>query len=151
MDCPHASVELQPPRPTQSVYREDCTQCFDSIDSPSGLNICLHCFNGGCAGERNHGLLHYENTDHPLALNIKRRRKKVHRDEPPPKMSKLAISAETEEDRYDNDIRVICYSCPLDNVNMTTASLPRVVDGVMKAMTFASQEEVKAWEQEFTE
>lgn len=151
MDCPHSSAELQPPQPSQSVYREDCTQCFDSIDSPSGLNVCLSCFNGGCTSERNHGLLHYEITQHPLALNIKRKRKQVHRDEPPQKMSKLAIAAETEADRYDTDIHVLCYSCPEDKVNMASGSLTRVVDGVMKAMTFASKEEVKAWEQEFTE
>jgi hypothetical protein len=28
------STELHPPTPAQSVYREDCTQCFDSIVSP---------------------------------------------------------------------------------------------------------------------
>ncbi len=27
------STELHPPTPAQSVYREDCTQCFDSIVS----------------------------------------------------------------------------------------------------------------------
>jgi len=33
---------------------------------------------------------------------------------------------------------------------MSLGNLQALVDGVMKAMTFASQEEVKAWEQEFT-
>jgi ubiquitin carboxyl-terminal hydrolase 5/13 len=28
--------------------------------------------------------------------------------------------------------------------------LPQVVEGVLQAMTFARQEEVKAWEQEYT-
>jgi hypothetical protein len=27
-------TELRPPGPSQSVYREDCTQCFDSIVCP---------------------------------------------------------------------------------------------------------------------
>jgi len=27
-------TELHPPTPAQPVYREDCTQCFDSIVSP---------------------------------------------------------------------------------------------------------------------
>ncbi|KAF7506564.1 hypothetical protein GJ744_011601 [Endocarpon pusillum] len=151
MDCSHTELDFQPPRPNQSVYREDCTQCFDSIDSPGGLNVCLSCFNGGCVGERNHGLLHYESTQHPLALNIRRTRKRINREEPPQKMSKLAIAAETEEDRYDTEKRVLCYSCPTEEVNMTAGHLPRVVDGILKAMTFARQEEVKAWEQDFTE
>jgi ubiquitin carboxyl-terminal hydrolase 5/13 len=151
MDCSHTQLDLNPPRQNQSVYREDCTQCFDSVDDPSGLNVCLSCFNGGCSGERNHGLLHYQTTHHPLALNLKRTRKQINREEPPQKMSKLAIAAETEEDRYDTEIRVICYSCPSEKVNMTAGKLPIVVDGIMQAMTFARQEEVKAWEQEFTD
>jgi len=77
------------------VYREDCTQCFDSIDDPAGLDVCLKCFNGGCAGDRNHAKLHSNTRRHPLVLNIRRTRKVVVRDEPPPKMSKLAIAAET--------------------------------------------------------
>ncbi|EXJ89583.1 ubiquitin thiolesterase [Capronia epimyces CBS 606.96] len=150
MECPHVHLDdLRPPRPNQSVYREDCTQCFDSIDDDSGLDVCLHCFNGGCAGERNHSLLHYSSTGHPLALNIKRDRKQVQRDEPPPKLTKLAITAETEEDKYETTTRVKCYACQSQDVDKASGKLPAVVDGVMKAMTFAKQEEVKAWEQEF--
>ena len=151
MACPHVhSEDLCPPKPTQSVYREDCTQCFDSIDDEAGLDVCLHCFNGGCAGERNHSLLHNSTTGHPLVLSIKRTRKQVQRDEPPPKLTKLAIAAETEEDKYDTATQVKCYACQLQDVDKTSGKLPAVVDGVMKAMTFAKQEEVKAWEQEFT-
>lgn len=64
-------------------------------------------------------------------------------------MSKLAISAESEEDKYDTETTVICYSCNIQDVDKTFGKLPGVVDGVMKALTFARQEEVKAWEQEF--
>ncbi|KAL2441211.1 Ubiquitin carboxyl-terminal hydrolase 14 [Exophiala dermatitidis] len=151
MQCPHAhSDDLRPPRANQSVYREDCTQCFDSIDDEAGLDVCLHCFNGGCAGERNHSLLHYSSTGHPLVLNIRRIRKHIQREEPPAKLTKLAIAAETEEDRYETITRVKCYACELQDVDKTSGNLPNVVDGVLKAMTFAKQEEVKAWEQEFT-
>ncbi|KKY23012.1 putative ubiquitin c-terminal hydrolase [Phaeomoniella chlamydospora] len=72
------------------------------------------------------------------------------RDEPPPKISKLAISAESEEDRYDTTTKVICYECQAEDVPKTSGNLQAVVEGVMKATTFARQEEVKAWEQEFT-
>lgn len=151
MACPHVhSEDLRPPRSNQSVYREDCTQCFDSIDDEAGLDVCLYCFNGGCAGDRNHSLLHHSATGHPLVLNIKRTRKQVQRDEPPAKLTKLAIAAETEEDKYDTITRVKCYACQTQDVDKTSGNLPAVVDGVMKAMTFAKQEEVKAWEQEFT-
>ncbi|KAI9805269.1 MAG: hypothetical protein M1833_005722 [Piccolia ochrophora] len=143
-------VELRPPGPHQSVYREDCTQCFDSIDDPTGLDVCLYCFNGGCTSERNHAVLHHEVSGHPLVLNIRRTRKKVKRDEPPQKISKLAIAAETEADRYDTTTSIKCYDCQLDDVEKSSGKLTEVVDGVLHALTFARQEEVKAWEQEIT-
>lgn len=46
-------------------------------DSAGGLNVCLHCFNGGCTGTKNHGALHNRRSTHPLALNIRRTRKSV--------------------------------------------------------------------------
>jgi ubiquitin carboxyl-terminal hydrolase 5/13 len=88
--------------------------------------------------------------NHPLVLNIKRTRKKVKRDEPPQKVTKLSIAAETETDRYDTTTQVKCYECGIDNVDKSTGKLPGLVDAVLKANTFAKQEEVKAWEQELT-
>ena len=94
------------------------------------MNVCLSCFNGGCAGERNHAEHHHKLSKHPLILNIKRTKKPraeasqsgqatgqdqtngaPQRDEPPQKMSKLAIAAETEADVYDTHTAVICYEC----------------------------------------
>lgn len=121
---------------------------WTSQDDPTGLDVCLYCFNGGCTSERNHSRLHYQTRKHPLVLNIRRTRKKIKRDEPPQKMTKLAIAAETEEDRYDTTTQVKCFECGVDNVDKTTGKLPNVVDAVLKAKTFARQEEVKAWEQE---
>ncbi|KPI39372.1 Ubiquitin carboxyl-terminal hydrolase 14 [Cyphellophora attinorum] len=147
MSCSHLN-NLQPPGPNQPVYREDCTQCFDSIDDPAGLNVCLTCFNGGCAGDRNHARLHYEQTSHPVVLNIRRTRKHIQRDEPPAKLTKLAIAAETEEDKYDTVVQVHCYADQLQDLDRSQGNLPNVIDRVLKAMTFARSEEVKAWEQE---
>ncbi|KAF2635788.1 hypothetical protein P280DRAFT_522720 [Massarina eburnea CBS 473.64] len=146
----YRTKKLRAPGATQSVYREDCTQCFDSIDDPSGLDVCLFCFNGGCTNDRSHAALHFSATAHPLVLNIKRTRKKVKREEPPQKMTKLAIAAETEADRYDTTTRIKCYECGVDNVEKGTGKLSEVVDAVLKANTFAQQAEVKAWEQELT-
>ncbi|PQE27545.1 ubiquitin carboxyl-terminal hydrolase protein [Rutstroemia sp. NJR-2017a BBW] len=143
-------LELQAPGPNQAVYREDCTQCFDSIDNSTGLDVCLFCFNGGCTGDRNHSLLHQTTKHHPLVLNIRRTRRIVERDEPPQKMSKLAIAAETEADRYEYHTTVRCYECGVDDVDKSSGKIAAVVDGIMKANTFSRQEEVKAWEQEFT-
>lgn len=150
MACQHLeSISLRPPNPSQSVYREDCTQCFDSIDNPEGLDVCLQCFNGGCAGERTHSQLHHITKNHPLALNIRRTRKQIVKDEPPAKMTKLAIAAETESDRYDITTVVKCYECFLE-LDVSHPKLAPVVDGILKANTFSRQEEVKAWEQEMS-
>ncbi|KAF3903521.1 hypothetical protein AA313_de0200698 [Arthrobotrys entomopaga] len=144
--CSHiSSLSLRPPTASQPVYREDCTICFDSIDDPEGLDVCLSCFNGGCAGDRMHGRLHSAQRDHPLALNIRRTKKpKVERDEPPQKMTKIGISAETEEDIYDTKTFIRCYTCEVENVEQS-GTITEVVKGVMKAMTAARQDEVQAW------
>ncbi|KAL5332159.1 hypothetical protein BJX70DRAFT_384968 [Aspergillus crustosus] len=148
--CSHKdSLELQPPSASQYVYREDCTQCFDSIDDESGLDVCLSCFNGGCAGSREHARLHYERFGHPLAVNIRRTRKRVQREEPPQKISRLAINAETDDDRYDTHTRIVCYACGQDEVDRLNSRLESVIDGILNAITFSKREEIKAWEQEF--
>lgn len=148
------------------MYREDCTQCFDSIvrrtaldydltctdrtkDDPAGLDVCLQCFNGGCPGVKTHSKLHSVTRDHPLVLNIRRTRKQVHKDEPAPKITKLAIAAESEADRYDTHTQVRCLECNAD-IDSFNPKIAPVVDGIMKANTFSRQEEVKAWEQELT-
>lgn len=148
--CPHIqSCSLSPPKPTDSVYREDCTLCFDSIDDPAGLDVCLHCFNGGCSDERHHGRDHAQQASHPLALNIKRTRKrKLHRDEPEKKITKLAIAAETETDRYDTVTDLHCFECGTEGLDKDRPEVKSTLDGVLKANTFAKQEEVKAWELE---
>lgn len=149
MACNHASMQsLTPPGANQAVYREDCTLCFDSIDTPGGLDVCLTCFNGGCAGDRAHGQLHAQQTQHPLSVNIQRSRKRKLREEPAPKVSKLAIQAETESDRYDTTTHVRCHQCHTDHIDTNNGNLAHVVEKVMQANTFARQEEVKAWEQE---
>jgi ubiquitin carboxyl-terminal hydrolase 5/13 len=149
--CPHLKqyAHLNPPRPSESVYREDCTRCFDSADDEAGLDVCLHCFNGGCAGERVHGQQHAKQFDHPLAVRIQRSRKRKSRDdhEPPEKMKKLEIKAETDAERYDTKTELHCFECGVHGLS-DAGQLDQVVQGVLKANTFAQQEEVKAWELE---
>jgi len=119
-------------------------------DDPTGLDVCLYCFNGGCTGDRKHSHLHYAIKNHPLVLNIRRTRREVVRDEPPQKITKIAIPAETEADRYNFETTVRCYECNVENVDKAAGKLSTVVEGVMKANTFSRQEEVKAWEQVYT-
>lgn len=94
-----------------------------------------------------HSQAHAAVRNHPLVLNVRRTRKIIERDEPPPKISKLAIAAETEADRYDTSLSVRCLECNVD-LDKSDAKLAPVIDGIMTANTFSRQEEVKAWEQE---
>lgn len=64
-------------------------------------------------------------------------------------MSKLAIAAETEQDRYDTALAAKCLDCAAQ-LDIADPRLASVVDGILKANTFARKEEVKAWEQELT-
>lgn len=149
MSCQHIhDPALQPPRPSQSVYREDCTECFRSVDDNDGLDVCLYCFNGGCSFK--HASQHVDATSHPLVLNIKRKRKHVERAEPPQKLTKLAVAAETETDKYDFETTVMCFSCNSFGIDTSQSPANAVVEGIMKANTFAKQAEVAAWELELT-
>lgn len=64
-------------------------------------------------------------------------------------MSKLAIAAETEADRYDTALSAKCIDCNVQ-LQVQDPKLAPVIDGIMKANTFSRKEEVKAWEQELT-
>jgi ubiquitin carboxyl-terminal hydrolase 5/13 len=62
-------------------------------------------------------------------------------------MKKLEIKAETDAERYDTRTELHCFECDLHGLS-DAGPLDQVVQGVLKANTFAQQEEVKAWELE---
>ncbi|KAG0224254.1 hypothetical protein BGW42_005218 [Actinomortierella wolfii] len=151
MTCPHVtSVHLNVPSATAAIYKDECTLCFDSPDKESGLDVCLQCFNGGCTDpDRYHAIHHYSKKGHPLALNI-RRIKKAKRDaeEPPQKITKIAIVPENDDDLYDYITHVKCYECGGIEVDRTAGQIPKIVDAIMSSLSASRQSEVKAWEEE---
>ncbi|KAJ7600732.1 hypothetical protein C8J56DRAFT_911137 [Mycena floridula] len=160
MVCTHLDEisRLQPPKLSQSVHREECTQCFDSQDGALGVEVCLSCFNGGCLDpQRHHASTHIQKTGHSFTLNVKRKLKpssqRTEDEEPPAKMKKLAIVEDREEDKYDHATVVKCWKCdPMAGRELPDAisdsKVKSLVDGVMKSMSSARQSEVKAWEEE---
>ncbi|KAF9028671.1 ubiquitinyl hydrolase [Hymenopellis radicata] len=160
MSCSHLSQigALSQPRLSQSVHREECTQCFDNQDTPLGVDVCLACFNGACLdGDRQHALLHVTKLGHPFTLNVKRKPKpstqRVEDEEPPAKMAKLAILEERDEDKYEHTTVVKCWLCdPSKGLELPNATkdpkIASVVRGVMESLSSARQSEVKAWEEE---
>lgn len=79
--CPHlfaAASQLQPPRFSTTVYRDECTQCFDCDTDEDGIDVCLSCYNGGCP--RIHAQAHADKLQgqghgHDIVLNIRKTRK----------------------------------------------------------------------------
>ncbi|KAJ2922163.1 hypothetical protein H1R20_g14933, partial [Candolleomyces eurysporus] len=160
--CPHLDglARLQAPRLSQAVHREECTQCFDNQDSPAGVDVCLSCFNGGCLStDRHHAQTHVRKSGHGFTLNVKRKAKpnvkRTEDEEPPAKMTKLAIVEEREEDKYDTTTIIKCWKCdPAKGLELPqVAAEPQVkslVDSVIKSLSSARQSEVQAWEEEIT-
>ncbi|KAF9231746.1 hypothetical protein BU15DRAFT_90837 [Melanogaster broomeanus] len=179
--CPHQSdlSKLQQPKLSQFVHREECTQCFDNQDGDAGVDVCLVCFNGSCLGQdRHHTRTHVFRSGHSFTLNVKRAPKpkpnsRGDGDEPPAKMTKLAIIQEREEDKYEHRTTLKCWKCDAENgkeitTDSSTASgltllesrgigftclstqTKRLTDGVMQALSSARQSEVQAWEEEIT-
>ncbi|KAJ8483090.1 hypothetical protein ONZ45_g14725 [Pleurotus djamor] len=100
---------------------------------------------------------HVQKVGHPFTLNVKRKRKPTsHRsedEEPPAKMTKIAIDAAREEDQYDHTLTLKCWKCdPNKGVELSDAlsrpQLKALADGIMQSMSSARQSEVKAWEEE---
>ncbi|KAG0306576.1 hypothetical protein BGZ98_002140 [Dissophora globulifera] len=153
--CPHiSSVRLSVPSHTAQIYKDECTLCFDSPDNEGGLDVCLSCFHGGCTdSERLHAIQHYTKTTHPLALNIKRvKLPKDVRDgeEPPQKITKIAIVPENDVDLYEYFTTVKCYECGGVEVDKTVGEISKVVEAIMTSLSASRQSEIKAWEEEIT-
>jgi ubiquitin carboxyl-terminal hydrolase 5/13 len=73
--CAHVSAETvrMPPKDgAVRVYKEECTQCFASVDGEDGILVCASCFNGGC---EKHAARHATAHKHPCALRMHRKRK----------------------------------------------------------------------------
>lgn len=143
-------------------------------DGLLGIDVCLTCFNGGCLDEnRQHAFTHYKKTGHKFALNVKRRRKPSSRrvcfisssslqsrltppmkgegEEPPTKMTKLAIAEEREEDKYVYTTVLKSYEDGLEHPELSTDPLVQsLFDGVLKSLSSGRQLEVQSWEEDIT-
>lgn len=104
---------LRPPRLADAVHREECTQCFDNQDGSAGIEVCLTCFNGACP---QHAQIHIQRAGHTYTLNVKRKlkpsmgRNRAEDEEPPAKMTRLAIVEENEADKYETSTEVRRWS-----------------------------------------
>ncbi|KAJ3123821.1 hypothetical protein HK098_001611 [Nowakowskiella sp. JEL0407] len=151
MICAHSRQQYPPPSARTPVYKDECTKCFDHNLLPQGIDVCLSCFNGGCTdNDRNHSLLHSKDFNHPLVLNIRQVLKQKGQDAespPPAKLTKLAISGESADDKYDIITSVRCLSCGGVEIDKMQPNLIGVVDGILAALSARKQSDVKSWEE----
>ncbi|TPX51477.1 hypothetical protein SeMB42_g00703 [Synchytrium endobioticum] len=151
MSCTHVvTAGLKAPTLCTPIYKDECTQCFDSPDLPQGVDVCLSCFNGGCLdNDRNHALSHFlKNPSHAIALNMKRVRKPKPAAPHPTKLAKLAISVENDEDNYSVITRLKCYACGGVDIDPSAGNAGIVADAVLAAISAKKQSDIKAWEDE---
>jgi ubiquitin carboxyl-terminal hydrolase 5/13 len=72
-------------------------------------------------------------------------------EEPPTKMTKIAIVADREEDAYEHTTELRCWACDPAHGRVPGERAPqKLVDGVLAALSAARQSEVQAWEEEIT-
>jgi ubiquitin carboxyl-terminal hydrolase 5/13 len=84
--------------------------------------------------------------------------KQAESEEPPTKITKLAIVEERDEDKYDTITALRCWKCdPVKgSIVVPAPSSPvaqhaeALVDAIIKSASSARQSEIKAWEEEIT-
>ncbi|KTW31125.1 ubiquitin-specific protease UBP14 [Pneumocystis jirovecii RU7] len=149
MTCSHF-FEICASAARQDTYNRECTQCFDSWDDLLGVDICLSCFNTGCLDEeKHHALIHFQRTQHPVVVNIKRIRVATDRQEKPlQKQVKLVIQEETG--LYDIQTCVKCYICKISNINEDSDDLENIISSIISSPSAVEKSEISSWEHELT-
>lgn len=153
---------VRAPRSSEAVHKEECTLCFDTVDvsspspaskagEPSGVDVCLTCFNGSCP--RLHSHLHSAKTGHALVARVRRWLRPPTEEEKASAAQlpqKLALPASNEEDRYDWSFTPACLVCE-KAFTLDLAFLPElaeVLSGVRTHYASARQNEIQGWEEE---
>ena len=72
-------------------------------------------------------------------------------EEPPTKITKLAIFEEREEDKYVHTVVLKSYEDGLEHPELSTNPLVQSLsDGVLKSLSSGRQSEIQSWEEEVT-
>lgn len=137
-----------------TIYKDECVYCFGNPFSEAGLNLCLTCYIGTCAGymERNifdHTDLHKQKTHHLVYLNIKQNKEKV--EAPKEEINKIAINKEgggiIDLEVVTNKYKLICSDCQI-----VEEDIPEEYNSLIKAIedhhSAYKQAQLEAWELE---
>lgn len=166
--CPHSSnesVRLPTQVPGVKVYKEECTQCFATVDDPAGILVCARCFNGGC---EKHALIHARKHTHPNALRVRRKRKEsatpsegdgdaqMTDANAQEQITKAALGVpgglqlKDSSENFEWEWEPCCVSCgEADSwtaVDRTDNRLAACAQEVMESQSAAQADDVKAWD-----
>ncbi|WFD34367.1 ubiquitinyl hydrolase 1 [Malassezia cuniculi] len=133
-----------PEQLTHSFGRKgDKAELHTAVDSEDGIDVCLHCYRAACVGPAAHAALHHTRTQHALFVNIRRTPK------PQQPLTKLAVTAETDADRFDYKYTPRCYACSPSGTEIeSTPEIEKAVAGIIDASSAAHASEVQAWEED---
>ena len=149
---------------TETLHKEQCTDCFLDHSSPGGIDLCLTCFNGACVtndfaskpksvcGSQGHCLSHRKKTNHNLALNIKKRIEVTKRETT--EITKIAINTERGGGDGLIEIPVLeyslqCYICETSTPIAPGESPMRDLIRIIEDRTSSGMSnKIKAWELE---
>ncbi|CUM63430.1 uncharacterized protein PRCAT00001005001 [Priceomyces carsonii] len=144
--------------PNTRIQKDDCIYCFDTADNnPSGLDICLKCYQSFSRGALNHTKEHYETCGHWIFLNIikvlrpdyERNQYVDEKGERKQKIAKIQVRDLTEEETY--DLSYLVYDIRHQKsyiLEQLSPEFHNLVSDILSANSAGRQDEIKAWEQE---
>ena len=157
MPCPHWADGVNESLVGMMIYKDECVKCFLTPKDEFGLNICMKTYFGFCcnpAEGHNHHAAHYENSQHPIFMNIKMTPKAVPaegEDQAAQNVTKLAIGKpggiDADTDKYDTTATVCCKLCQAD-LPLTHPKVASMVDSILLAQSAYNQGAVSEWELE---
>lgn len=123
------------------VYKDECIYCFDSVESPEGIDVCLTC-HVATSPAQGFTQLHFDQTGHHAFVNLTKTPR-----ERPKKQIKLAIDSETDKDLWDLHTRVKDLKDP----NVDEEKYKDEIDRILKADSYNKTQDIIAWELEIAE
>ncbi|KAL4447002.1 hypothetical protein ABPG74_014974 [Tetrahymena malaccensis] len=146
--CPHLNKEnyLQSLQ-GKLIYKDQCTKCFHDPRDENGLDVCLKCLNGSCISGQNHSLLHFQQHNHPIVLNIKLIERPPQQQEEQQDLTKLAIGkpggAIANQIEYDEIYTLRCLAC---NKNLDNQLLDGVIKSIQQENSAFKKQDICEWE-----
>eukprot|EP00808_Paulinella_micropora_P027091 g71682.t1 len=144
--CPHVDSGIRAPNVHDKVHKTECTKCFDTDESPGGVDVCLTCFNGSCTGQKQHNHLHNTVAKHHVVCNIIKKEKprektaeELEREKNPKTLDDVLND---KGPSYEFTTQVRCLTCKC-NIQSTNAKVAPIVAALLKKDDASVSQEMK--------